>query len=183
MATDGWPVERCQEFLSELVSETDRSAAIVGLAAVETLLLRLLNRAMLPDRQITDGTFTSRRLRELCYSLGVLTDEENRIIDKLAVVRNRCAHRWEDRSFDDPDIVQAMDEVGKASTLSYTVTDKSPAKWLFIVHVIDLWAHLVVRDKYLDGRFPPRRMQFPRPDLSELFGARELTFRPKQKRV
>ena len=182
MASDEWPVERCQEFLSELMSETDRSAAIVGLAAVESLLLRLLNRVMLPDRQISDGTFTSRRLRELCYSLGILTDEENRLIDRLAVVRNKFAHRWEDRSFDDADIVRAMNEVGKASTLPYTVGDKSPAKWIFIGHVIDLWAHLVVRDKHLKDRSPPRRIQFPRPDLSELFGSSELTFTPKQKR-
>jgi hypothetical protein len=140
------------------MSDTDRSASIVGLAAVETLLSRLLSRVMLPDRQISDGTFTSRRLRELCYSLGILTDEENRLIDILAVVRNRFAHRWEDRSFDDADIVKAMNEVGKASTLPYTVGDKFPAKWIFIGHVIDVWAHLVVRHGCLRNGFPPRHV-------------------------
>ncbi|WP_428506918.1 MltR family transcriptional regulator [Roseateles sp.] len=96
------------EFLAEFQKESDRGAALVGAALLDTRLERLLISHMLPGKVTNDlvlggnaplGTFSSRI--NVCLSLGLITSAERHDINLVRSIRNEFAHREHGLTFED----------------------------------------------------------------------------------
>jgi mannitol operon repressor len=103
-----WPEDReyFAEFLKEFQEETDRGAALVGAALIDTRLERLLCSHLLstPVAQelVTGGNapvgpFSSRI--KMSYALGLITDLEFKECELIRRIRNEFAHAVHGLSF------------------------------------------------------------------------------------
>jgi len=95
-------------FLAELQKESDRGAALVGAALLDTRLEHLLLSHMVPGKVANDlllggnaplGTFSSRI--SACLALGLITSAERRDLNLIRGIRNEFAHREHGLTFDD----------------------------------------------------------------------------------
>ncbi|MBJ6361636.1 hypothetical protein ACFOQM_10100 [Paenibacillus sp. GCM10012307] len=101
-------VKNLSEFLGYFQNESDRGAALIGAAMVESRLERLLKQTLLDNFSKEEllsgfnspiGTFSSRI--KLCHVLGFITDKEAREANLIRKVRNEFAHQLDDISFSD----------------------------------------------------------------------------------
>jgi mannitol operon repressor len=94
-------------FVKEFKAETDRGAALIGAALVDSELEKLLRSHFLggesTDQLLTGSgplsTFSSRI--RMCYSLGLITKLEYKESDIIRRVRNEFAHKLHGLSFGD----------------------------------------------------------------------------------
>ncbi len=96
------------DFLAEFQKESDRGAALVGAALLDTRLERLLLSHMLPGKVADDlvvggnaplGTFSSRISATL--ALGLITSAERHDLNLVRSIRNEFAHREHGLTFED----------------------------------------------------------------------------------
>jgi hypothetical protein len=87
------------KFVGEFIGESDRAAVIIGVAKIDDLLRRLLQRVLLPASGKRDdfveyegpiGTLHSRI--EMCFRMGLLDAAFARILHLLRKLRNDFAH-------------------------------------------------------------------------------------------
>jgi hypothetical protein len=96
------------EFLKEFQGETDRGAALVGGALIDSRLKRILSSHFLDNKtskQLLEGAnaplgLLSSRLG-LCYSLGMITELEYRECNYIRKIRNEFAHQEHGLKFTD----------------------------------------------------------------------------------
>lgn len=86
-------------FVEEFKDESDRAAVILGAAKLDTLLMQILDRRLLPSLAGTDelldgdsplATFSSRI--NACYRLGLITPEFAKALHLIRRIRNGFAH-------------------------------------------------------------------------------------------
>jgi mannitol operon repressor len=146
-------VKYFSDFLSEFQKETDRGAALVGAALVDSRLEALL-RAHFIDGNSTGelldggsaplGTLSSRI--KLCHSLGLITELEYKECETIRRVRNEFAHRVHGLTFQD-DKLRGLCNNLKANTPDGKRFDGNPRQ-LFINSVILLSLALWYRPEY-----------------------------------
>lgn len=99
-------VNTLSKFLAYFQNETDRGAALVGAAMVESKLEILLNKTLLDNFSKEEllsgfnspiGTFSSKI--KLCHALGFITDKEAREANLIRKIRNEFAHKLDDITF------------------------------------------------------------------------------------
>ena len=99
-------VKSISEFLKDFQAETDRGAALVGAAMVESRLERILRMLFQKSRSAKDlleganaplGTFNSKTI--ICHALGLITDKERDEINSIRKIRNKFAHTLEKINF------------------------------------------------------------------------------------
>ena len=103
--------EASPELQSELVDSTPRAAAIVGAAALEIQLERLLRKFLIDDKKevdkLIDSDNPSAPLGNLsskirtCYCLGLIPRNEHDDLIKIKDIRNIFAHHINDCTFDE----------------------------------------------------------------------------------
>lgn len=93
-------------FLKEFQAETDRGAALVGVALLDKQLHDLLRSHLLDKKESLElleggsaplGTFSARI--KASYCLGLLTDLEHRELQLIRKVRNEFAHQTHGLTF------------------------------------------------------------------------------------
>lgn len=107
-------LEYFSKFLKEFQAETDRGAALVGVALLDEQLLELLKSYLLKKKQSKElleggtaplGTFSARI--KASYCLGLITDLEHKELQIIRKVRNEFAHHVHGLSFAD-DAITAL---------------------------------------------------------------------------
>jgi len=140
-------------FLSEFQKETDRGAALVGAALIDTRIDRIL-RGHFVSKRIADellsggnapiGTFSARM--KLAYSLGLITRLEFHECDLIRKIRNEFAHEVHGLSFQ----TQKISDL--AARLQANTPDRKRfdgnSRQLFINSVILLSMSLWYRPEY-----------------------------------
>lgn len=93
-------------FLSYFQSETDRGAALVGAAMIDSKLERILDTCLLNNKAKKDllcgsnapiGTLSAKI--NLCSALGFITTKEYEEINLIRKIRNEFAHKLEELNF------------------------------------------------------------------------------------
>jgi hypothetical protein len=99
-------VKILSEFLQYFQKETDRGAALVGAAMIESRLERLLDLTLINNSSKKDvfegpnsvlGNFSSKI--KMSHLLGYITDKEAREINLIRKIRNEFAHNLEEIKF------------------------------------------------------------------------------------
>ncbi len=90
------------QFLKDFQAETDRGAALVGAAMIESRLERILKSHFIDSCSFDDlfvspnspiSTFSSKT--KICHALGLITEKEKREINYIRKIRNEFAHSLE----------------------------------------------------------------------------------------
>lgn len=123
---------RYEIFFEELKRETDRGAAIVAAAMIDSLLRDLLSARLVPnpsgEDSLLDGAnaplsnLSSRT--DACYRLGLISAKLTRDIHLIRRIRNDFAHDSTGCSFNDHKVQSRVSELRK----SHGVYERSP-KW------------------------------------------------------
>lgn len=105
-------IEYFSGFLKEFQKESDRGAALVGAALLDARLERLLLSHLIPGKVSTEliegsgsaplGSFSTRT--NICFALGLITDQERIELNNIRKIRNEFAHREHGMDFNDPKI-------------------------------------------------------------------------------
>lgn len=105
-------IEYMSEFLKEFQAETDRGAALVGAALLDSRLERLLLSHMLPGKIADDlvkggnaplGSFSARI--NATFAFGLITTKERQDLNLIRGIRNEFAHSEHGLTFADQKIV------------------------------------------------------------------------------
>jgi len=102
--------KKTDSFIKNLMAESDRGAALVGLAYLDALLGRLFEAKMLKGTSANrllnyPGAFSTASARtDAAYSLGWISVETYRDLVTLRKIRNRFAHAHNALTFSDVDV-------------------------------------------------------------------------------
>jgi len=141
------------EFLAEFQAETDRGAALVGAALIDTRLDALLRSHFVKSKAVEDlmdagnaplGTFSARI--KMAHALGLVTDLEFSECEIIRRVRNMFAHGVHGLTFKDQRLSDLCNNL-KANTPDGQRFDGNPRR-LFINSVIILSLALWYRPEY-----------------------------------
>jgi mannitol operon repressor len=141
------------EFLAEFQKETDRGAALVGAALIDTRLESLLRSHLLQSKATEElleggnaplGTFSSRI--RMSYALGLITELEFKECEIIRRVRNDFAHGVHGLTFQDQKLSALCNNL-KANTPDGKRFDGNPRQ-LFINSVVLLSLALWYRPDY-----------------------------------
>jgi hypothetical protein len=105
-------------FLEELKSQTDRGTAVIAAAVLDDLLEMLLTARLVElhgerhDRLFKKtgaplSSFSSKI--EMCFAVGVISNEARLAMHLIREVRNEFAHRIEQITFDHPDVATKIE--------------------------------------------------------------------------
>jgi mannitol operon repressor len=148
-------VKGFSEFLQEFQKETDRGAALVGAALLDSRLRWLLVQHFIESgvtEELLDGgnaplgAFRSKI--KLTHALGLITGLEFQEAQLIRKVRNEFAHQLHGLSFDSAYIASLCSNL-KANTPG---GDGGSPRWLFINSVIHLTLALWHRPEHVAGR-------------------------------
>lgn len=100
-------------FLESLQEETDRGAALVAAAYLDSSLRELVRKAWVDDSKVASrllddgapppvGSFSLRT--SLAYMMGLISPQLYRMISKIRVIRNIFGHEHGPKSFEEPEI-------------------------------------------------------------------------------
>jgi mannitol operon repressor len=140
-------------FLKEFQSETDRGAALVGAALIDTRLERLLcshlavadiAKDLVVGNNAPLGTFSARI--KMSYALGLITELEFAEVEIIRKIRNEFAHALHGLTFENQKL-SALCRNLKANTPDGARFDGNPRQ-LFINSVILLSMTLWYRPEY-----------------------------------
>lgn len=146
-------LEKVSVFLEDFQSETDRGAALVGAAMVESRLERILDKHLIQNRSSIDllkgfsapiATLSAKT--NLCHALGLITDKECSEIIIIRKIRNTFAHTFEKIDFSN----QTISDLCKNLNASQPGHLKKEKKYreLFINSVILVSLSLWYRPEY-----------------------------------
>ncbi len=140
-------------FLSEFQKETDRGAALVGAALIDSRIERLLvshfvdkkvAKELLNGGSAPLGSFSAKI--KLCYALGLITEIEYKECDTIRKIRNEFAHEVHGLTYESQNIKDLCSNL-KANTPS---GDRSSARSLFINSVVLTSLSLWYRPEYAE---------------------------------
>jgi hypothetical protein len=100
--------EQVAAILEELKSQTDRGTAIIAAAVLDDVLSQLLTARLIKLTSDRHDSLFKRTLSsffskiEMCFALGVLSNEARLALHLIRDVRNEFAHRIEQIKFDHP---------------------------------------------------------------------------------
>lgn len=146
-------IEYFSAFLAEFQKETDRGAALVGAALIDTRLEAVLRSHFLKSKVVEDlldggsaplGTFSSRI--KLAYALGLITELEFNECEIIRRIRNDFAHGVHGLTFQDQKLTALCNNL-KANTPDGKRFDGNPRQ-LFINSVILLSLAFWYRPEY-----------------------------------
>ena len=141
------------EFLTEFQKETDRGAALVGAALIDTRLEALLRSHFIKSKVVEDlieggnaplATFSSRI--KFAYALGLITQLEFAECEIIRRVRNSFAHSVQGLTFQEQKLSNLCNNL-KANTPDGKRFDGNPRQ-LFINSVVLLSLALWYRPEY-----------------------------------
>jgi mannitol operon repressor len=141
------------EFLQEFQKETDRGAALVGAALLDSRMQRLVL-SHFSDKRIAEGLLSGGnaplgslgvRLK-LAFSLGLITQLEYKECDTIRKIRNEFAHQVHGLTFSDPRLAGLASNL-RANTPSGERFNGDPRQ-LFINSVIMVSLSLWYRPEY-----------------------------------
>lgn len=110
-----------ETILKELQSESDRAAAIVGVALLDAKLEQAFRTVMLDglsENELKDlfegptaplGSYAGKV--RVAHALGIIGDKSFADLKKLGAIRNRFAHQLDITSFEDEDVPQLCDQL------------------------------------------------------------------------
>ncbi len=137
-------------FLSEFQKESDRGAALVGAALLDTRLERLLLAHMIPGEGSNKlvcggnaplGTFSSRI--SACLALGLITPAERHDLNIVRGIRNEFAHREHGLDFSDAKIEGLCSSLNSRRDAEMTAKDGYPPRQRFndavVFTALQLW--------------------------------------------
>ncbi|MCA0902030.1 DUF4145 domain-containing protein [Microbulbifer agarilyticus] len=96
---------------NEVLNTSDRNAALVASAAFDVLLERLLLAFLVQDSAISKGIAKKSSFANkinLCFSLGLISEEEMHDLNLLRDIRNAFAHNLFDCDFENPKVKIAI---------------------------------------------------------------------------
>jgi len=144
---DDWQV-----ILEELQSQSDRAAAIVGVALLDANLERAFRTVMLEALSQNDlsdlfegptaplGSYSGKV--RVAHAFGMIGDKSFADLKILGQVRNRFAHKLEIRSFEQEEIRQLCDQLRLADIRFATDTPPASPRERFINSIV-VAAHLI----------------------------------------
>ncbi len=100
------------EFLQEFQKESERGAALVGAALLDSRLERILRSHFIAGKAANEllgggnaplGTYSSRI--KCCFALGLITDMEKHDLDLIRSIRNAFAHHEHGLTFEDSKVI------------------------------------------------------------------------------
>lgn len=150
---DSKDLEYFSAFLKEFQDETDRGAALVGAALIDTRLERLLvshlldnsiGKEMVNGSNAPLGSFSSRI--KMSYALGLITEVEFKECDLIRRIRNEFAHSIHGMDFQNQKL-SALCKNLKANTPDGSRFNGN-ARQLFINSVIMVSMSLWYRPEY-----------------------------------
>ncbi len=100
------------EIQEELNEQTDRGAAVVGHALLETKIEEALHYFLpaIPGSKEVKLPSNFTQKVEMAYALGFLGEKSKEDSNKIGEIRNRLAHKLKFKSFDDPDIASLCEK-------------------------------------------------------------------------
>ncbi len=158
---EGW-----REFVNEFIGESDRGAGIVGAAALDDLLMRVIKSYLGLDEELASrfvgsdfvpvGSFSERILTARC--LGLIDDDSLRVLTVIRRIRNLFAHDL-GLDFDTAPISDHCDRLAGSDGLPISTLPNSSRRDVFISTVSHLHgkfrALLVFVDHFrINGGFP-----------------------------
>jgi DNA-binding MltR family transcriptional regulator len=110
--------QQIASFLEELKSQTDRGTAVIAAAVLDDLLVMLLtarfielgserHEALFKRIGAPLSSFSARI--EVCFAVGVISNEARLAMHLIREVRNEFAHRIEQITFDHPDVATKIE--------------------------------------------------------------------------
>ena len=92
---------------------SDRAVAVVGGSIVEASLRDLLHHALVSSRDVSDyiDRATIGPLRKVAFGIGLLPLDLYQELKLIADVRDHLAHRYEQKSFDEHPMADAIDKL------------------------------------------------------------------------
>lgn len=101
-------MDNLEEFIKEFISESDRAAVVLGAAKLDDMLLRILERYMLPSTTTKDELLSTRMPLnafgakiDLVYRLGLIREDFRDALHAIRKIRNSFAHNVEGCSLQD----------------------------------------------------------------------------------
>lgn len=94
-------------------SGSDRAVAIVGASLIEDLLKRLLIKFAVKSRDFEQfiERSSSANLLIVSYAFGLIPGDLKHDINFILKIRNKLAHEWKQRSFDDFEVGKLVDSL------------------------------------------------------------------------
>ncbi|MFT7333931.1 MAG: hypothetical protein ACI81S_002152 [Sphingobacteriales bacterium] len=95
----------------DVLNTSERNAVLIAGAAFDTQLERLLKKYLIEDSPVSDKIAVSSVFASkinLCYSLGILTDDERHDLNLLRDIRNAFAHNIFGCDFDNVQVKAAI---------------------------------------------------------------------------
>lgn len=145
-------------FLGYFQKETDRGAALVGAAMIESRLERILSLTLKDNSSKKDifdgpnsllGTFSSKI--RLCHLLGFITEKEFTEINIIRKIRNEFAHKLDDMTFGNSPVCDHCMNL-QANTPG-DLKAKKDYRFLFINSVIFTSMALWYRPEHINQNF------------------------------
>ena len=141
--TEEMAVRRAQ-FLEDLYSENDRSAAVIGAAIIEESLIDLVNGLAADGRSVDSIKYSPRIVAQLAYELGLIDKDHWDQIKIVSKIRSDFAHSWQGLSFDDPAIAKQVNRLRITSKGSEANVRGNP-RLRFCMVVSTLWLVICIR--------------------------------------
>lgn len=144
------------KFLKEFQSESDRGAAILGASMLDEKLKAVTKSFLIDCKQSKEliegynaalGTFSSRL--NLCFAMGLLSQNEYEDCNTIRKIRNDFAHKFElDFSFSDKRISSLCWNL-HANLPGEKEDFKDKPRFIFVNGVISLYMSWMYREEYV----------------------------------
>ena len=153
-----------QGFLNEFQEETDRAAAVLGVAYLSESLRQLIATTLVDDDKLLNdllkhgtplGSLSSRT--QAAYSMGLISDDEYDDLNKIGEIRNRFAHDLQGLRFSDNWANDKCSMLNRPREMSKLAPLTPDARNLFNVTIAMLHTQMLNRIKQQEGRERPSK--------------------------
>jgi DNA-binding MltR family transcriptional regulator len=116
--------ERNDEQWNEILNSTARNKVLISGAAIDLILERILEKHLLQEsvsKKLISSSLNRFATRiNICFALGLISDDEKHDLNILKEIRNSFAHNLFDCDFLNPDIVREISnfKLGKKAKVS-----------------------------------------------------------------
>ncbi|MGQ0688652.1 MAG: MltR family transcriptional regulator [Limnobacter sp.] len=134
------------DFLNEFQKESDRGAALVGAALLDSRLERILRSHFIQGKHANElldganaplGTFSSRI--KCCFSLGLITAHERQELEIVRSIRNLFAHQEHGLNFEDKKVQGLCSSFSPRRPQGVTCTTRQMFTYAVVANSLQLW--------------------------------------------
>lgn len=144
--------DESNDFLKEFLNESDRGAALLGAAMLDTLLQQLLANYLIEDGKVVEEIFGGAMAplhgfsakTKMAYYLGLISRDECGNIDLIRGIRNKFAHKIHGLSFEDQGIKEACRKL-KFDKSANDFFELNTPRHVFVLAVATLLSNLATR--------------------------------------